>query len=355
MTILIPSYEPDGRLLKLIESIKSTFSCPVVIVNDGSGGKFEAIFDYARSLGSIVLNHPVNRGKGCALKTGFRYILESGEHEGVVCADSDGQHLPEDIMKVAQKVRESEKSIVLVCRRFAGKVPVRSRFGNSMTRMVFALTTGRRIYDTQTGLRGYPSDMLEWLLSVPGERFEYEMNILLEAEGAGYTLSETDINTVYFSGEKSSHFRTFADSYRVYLPLLKFSASSIISGILDFALLFIFQTFMPRLLFSVLGARLLSSIANYAMNRNFVFSYRNKTGVGKSLLKYYILVTVLLAVNYLVLSTLNLVAGIPLFFAKIITEIIVYVLSYRIQHRYVFRNRNGSMFQACAAGKTVKD
>lgn len=255
-TILIPAYEPDERLLNLIGQLKKMPDTRIVIVDDGSGEAYRPIFDAARAAGCIVLRHEVNRGKGRALKTGFRYLLDAGERGPVVCADSDGQHLPADIGRVAAAVREQGCSLVLGSRRFTGKVPLRSRFGNAVTRFVFAFTTGTKIYDTQTGLRGYSSGMLEWLCSVPGERFEYEMNLLLGAKRKGCTLAEVFIDTVYLDDNKSSHFRPLADSARIYLPILLFSASSILSAGIDFALLFLLQAFSKNLALSVAGARI---------------------------------------------------------------------------------------------------
>ena len=116
--------------------------------------------------------------------------------------------------------------MVLGSRKFTGQVPLRSRFGNSVTRGVFAITTGSKVYDTQTGLRGFPHHMLDWLCEIPGDRFEYEMNMLLAARREGYAIREVFIETVYLEENKSSHFRPLVDSMRIYLPILAFSASS---------------------------------------------------------------------------------------------------------------------------------
>ena len=123
-----------------------------------------------------------NRGKGHALKTGFEYILNNtNESIGVVTADADGQHLVKDILSIAAEVYNQKDKIVLGERKFVGKVPLRSKVGNTATRGIFTLVSGQKILDTQTGLRGFPIKLLPWLLSVEGERFEYEMNMLLEA------------------------------------------------------------------------------------------------------------------------------------------------------------------------------
>ncbi|WP_178020095.1 bifunctional glycosyltransferase family 2/GtrA family protein [uncultured Paenibacillus sp.] len=356
-TILIPAYEPDERLLELIRQLKKTSPDRLVIVDDGSGEAFRPVFEAAEAAGCTVLRHEVNRGKGCALKTGFRYLLESGEPGGVVCADSDGQHLPADIMRVAEAVHGPGRRIVLGSRRFAGKVPLRSRLGNTVTRTVFSLSSGTRIYDTQTGLRGFSSDLLKWLCGVPGERFEYEMNLLLNAAKEEMSVEEIWIDTVYLNRNRSSHFRPFADSYRVFLPILRFSGSSILAAGLDFALLFLLQGLGAGLAFSVTGARICSAIANYTMNRKFVFTPQaglglragglTTMGIGsgrgagaekacRSMARYFLLVLLVMLLNMGLMYLFHETIGIPLFAAKLLTEVSLFFFSFWAQRKFVY-------------------
>jgi glycosyltransferase involved in cell wall biosynthesis len=338
MTVLIPSYEPDQKLIRLILQIKAVSDIPIIVVDDGSGTGYRSIFQRVEELGCTVLTHPVNQGKGRALKTGFYYLKNAGCADGVVCADSDGQHLPADILRIAAAIAERENHIILGSRRFTGNVPFRSRFGNAATRMMFAFTTGTRIQDTQTGLRGYSASMLEWLCRIPGDRFEYEMNMLLEAEKEGYSLHEVTIDTVYLDDNKSSHFRPLADSARVYLPILKFSASSILSAALDFFLLLVLQALTSHLFLSVAGARLCSSIFNYSMNRSFVFG-KGKGGrpaIRSSMPKYFGLVLVVLLLNYAFMFLYHETLGIPLPAAKPLTEASVFLFSYWCQRKFVY-------------------
>ncbi|GIO14537.1 glycosyl transferase [Cohnella xylanilytica] len=336
MTILIPSYEPDERLLSLIRDLKEVSDAPILIVDDGSGEAYRGIFESAKEAGCTVLTHPVNQGKGRALKTGFDYVRKHGDPDGVVCADSDGQHLPNDIMRISNAVVENRRRIVLGSRQFTGNVPLRSRFGNSATRMVYAAATGTAVQDTQTGLRGYSSDMLDWLSRVPGERFEYEMNMLLEAPAAGYEIVEVPIDTVYLEGNQSSHFRPLADSARIYWPFLKFCASSGFAAALDFVLLLLLQWATSNLLLSVVGARICSSIVNYSVNRRLVFARDGESAVRRSMPRYFTLVLLILLLNYAVLRLLHETAGLPLAAAKIVTEAALFAVSYAAQRKFVY-------------------
>jgi putative flippase GtrA len=337
MTILIPAYEPDERLLDLIIKLQDYQLGPIVIVDDGSGPAYRGIFKTAEAFGCEVLTHPVNLGKGRALKTGFHYIQEAGLPGYVVCADSDGQHLPHDIKRIADVLMsQTTPGIVLGSRRFSGTIPLRSRFGNSVTRGVFSLTTGTKIYDTQTGLRGFSPAMLDWLCEIPGDRFEYEMNMLLTAPKQGYPITEEFIDTVYLDHNKSSHFRPLADSFRIYLPILMFSTSSLVSAMLDFTLLFLFQSLTHNLFLSVVAARLCSSIFNYSVNRKYVFTAGSKKSRLQSLPKYFSLVVLVLLFNYALLYFYNEKLIIPLVAAKILTEVSIFIFSYWAQRRFVY-------------------
>ncbi|MFC4100304.1 GtrA family protein [Paenibacillus xanthanilyticus] len=348
MTILIPAYEPDQRLLSLVDKLKEAYWHRIVIVDDGSGPAYRHIFDAARDAGCTVLAHADNLGKGRALKTGFGYLKEIGETEGVICADSDGQHLPADIMRIADALASQRSGIVLGCRRFTGRVPLRSRFGNSATRLVYALTTGNRIQDTQTGLRGFPASMLDWLCELPGERFEYEMNMLLKAQEDGYPMREVTIETIYLENNKSSHFRPIADSAKVYAPILTFCSSSLMSALLDFGLLMLLQLLTGKLLFSVIGARTVSSMFNYAMNRRFVFDKNKKSALVASMPKYFALVVLIMVLNYGLLHLFHESWGIPLVFAKLLTEGALFLFSYWSQRKFVFSEPNEIVVKSCS-------
>lgn len=336
MTVLIPAYEPDQRLLQLIRQLKLKSLNDILIVDDGSGDAYRPIFDLAEAEGCKVLRHPTNLGKGRALKTGFRYLQQEGAPDGVICADSDGQHLPDDILRVGEALEEENADIVLGGRRFSGKVPLRSRIGNAVTRAVYAFVTGERIYDTQTGLRGYSPRMLEWLCGIPGDRFEYEMNLLLAAHKEGVKVLEIGIGTVYLDENRSSHFRPLEDSFRVYLPIVLFSASSLISALLDFSLLLLLQHLAGNLFISVAGARLCSSIFNYAVNRSMVFRKPSGAAVSRSLPKYFTLVLMILLLNYGFMFAYHAAAGIPLVLSKLLTEATLFLFSYWAQRKYVY-------------------
>jgi glycosyltransferase involved in cell wall biosynthesis len=351
MIILIPAYEPDQQLPALIRSIRDAEPrATVVVVDDGSGPAYREVFDGVRALGCHVIGYSRNRGKGFALKTGFGFIADHMPGRNVVCADSDGQHTIVDILRVAAAVQSSPvqsdsvqggpTAMVLGTRSFTGNVPARSRFGNNATRLLFTLATGERISDTQTGLRGYPASMLPWLRSVHGERYEYELDLLLEARQAGYAIESVDIATVYLDHNSGSHFRPLADSARIYAPLLKFLASSFTAFLVDTVMFLILNTATDSLLLAVAGARAVSSAVNFAVNRRVVFRHGREKPAAQTGVRYFSLVLVLLAANFALIAALEAVSLPPLA-AKILAEVALLAISYAVQQRFLFAKGAG--------------
>lgn len=344
MIVLIPAYEPDEKLARLAELLRDAdVAAAVLVVDDGSGPAYAKIFDQVRTLGCTVIGHEVNRGKGYALKRGFAFIEQHHPGHDVVCADCDGQHSIVDIARIAGVVAASDDddAMVLGTRRFTGQVPLASRVGNSLTRVLFARSTGRRVFDTQTGLRGYPASMLPWLQQVGGDRFEYELNTLLHGAGVGMSIHEVPIETIYLDDNASTHFRPIVDSVRVYAPLAKFSLSSLGAFGVDLLVLFTLDAATGDLLLSVVGARVVSSIVNFATNRRLVFGGEARRSLGASAARYFGLAGVVLTANYGLMHLLHERLGVALLPSKLVTEVLLFALSYQAQKRVVFGRRRG--------------
>jgi glycosyltransferase involved in cell wall biosynthesis len=326
MVILIPAYEPDGKLIDLLRRLRHH---DVVVVDDGSGARYAPVFAEASRSGATIVTLKLNRGKGFALKTGFAHIRRHFPGHDVVCADSDGQHRPDDIDAVADRLASTEAAMVLGARRFTGNVPARSKVGNAISRRLFKLTTGLALIDTQTGLRGYPARMLDWLGEVGGDRFEYELRLLLRAAREGLRVEEIPIATVYLEHNASSHFRPMRDSIRIYRPLFAFAASSLLGFGVDTVALFLFAALTGNVVLSAVGARLISAVVNYTVNSTWVFAARGA-------LRYATLASSLLVANVLVLQALTDLTG-SLVFAKVGTELMLFAASYLVQKHVVFR------------------
>lgn len=330
--VLIPAYQPDARLVALVRAL----TVPVLVVDDGSGPEYTSVFRQAATVGAVVVRHPFNRGKGAALRTGLSEAARRWPGTAVVTADADGQHTPTDIARVAQRLDSAgDAAIVLGSRAFTGTVPARSRFGNAVSRTLFGIATGAPVQDTQTGLRGYPAALLDWVRSLPGDRFEYEFTVLLRARRAGIELVDVPIQTVYLDGNASSHFRPLIDSVRVYAPLLRFAASALLAFVIDTVALMALYAATGWLLGSVVAARLLSASINFAVNRGAVFRAAREVPVRIAAVRYASLAALILAANFGVLTALVDV-GVPTLAAKIVTDATLFVVSYAVQRAVVF-------------------
>ena len=335
MYVLIPAYQPDARLPRLIlELHRADPSTKIVVVDDGSGQKFSDIFEASATAGAHVISYENNRGKGYALREGFTWIRDvAGDlSECVVTADADGQHTLNDIFRVGRTCTDTGTSVLGV-REFVGHVPARSRIGNTATSALFWLATGWKLKDTQTGLRAFPVALLPALLEVQGDRYEYELRVLLHLAKFRHPVTQIPIETIYEAGNPTSHFRPLQDSARIWAPLLKFAASSGVATIIDYVLVLALNALTGALFFPVVVARMVSASVNFAMNRR-VFE---ATGVPlrRSALRYAALAIAVVAGSHTMLAVLTGI-GMPLWIAKIIADTTMYLVSYSAQSRYVF-------------------
>lgn len=351
--VIIPAYQPDERLLQLLDELVPIAPGPVILVDDGSGPAYGRIFARAVMLiqmrGGCLLTHEKNRGKGRALKTAFSFIEKKFPRAiGAVTADSDGQHSPACINKVADELRRCPDSLVLGVRTFDGEdVPWKSRTGNKLTAALMKYLTGLSVRDTQTGLRGIPLSFMKELRSVKGERFEFEMRMLLESADR-YPIRQVPIQTIYDSREHhQTHFHPVRDSVRIYRILgerfLKYIFSSLSSAALDLGLFAVFSAFflktLPTAVYipaATIAARVLSAAYNYAVNYKVVFRSREKG--TKAAGKYLVLAAAQMAASALIVNGLvRAFPTIPAVAIKAVTDTLLFFVSYSIQRKLVFQ------------------
>jgi glycosyltransferase involved in cell wall biosynthesis len=336
VVVLIPAFNPGSSLLETVEGLAGLGFRDFVVVDDGSEPESEWVFDrLAAREGCAVLRHAINLGKGRALKTGLNhFLLHFPDHCGVATVDADGQHTAPDAAAIARVMSERPRQLILGSRTFSGKVPLRSLAGNAITRHLLGLLTGRRLRDTQSGLRGIPRAAAPMLLRLDGERYEYEMNMLLEAPREGFGIFEAPISTVYLQGNRSSHFNPLWDSMRIYFVLLRFSFSSLFAAGIDLAVFAVAYRLSGHLLGSLLAARLVSSLLNFFLNKAFVF--HSRAALAVSLFRYYVLVGFIVMSSYALIRGLTEGLGAPVMVAKILVDTILWLVTFAVQRIFVF-------------------
>ena len=376
---LIPAYKPNIQLLEFVKGIEE-HDMDCLIVNDGSGEEYLSLFHkIERETEARVLSFPGNRGKGAALKAGLEYLQkENAGLQGdftLVTLDADGQHLLKDALNLLSVAEEKKDTLILGSRTQSKDSPLRSRIGNGITKEVFHLCTGVEVKDTQTGMRAFSGKMIPEMLDIPGERYEYEMNVLLFLAKEGVPMEEVPIETVYINDNAESHFDTVKDSYRIYKQILKFSASSLVSFLADFLLYSFFFLITGGLFVSNFLARMISLHLNFFINKNVVFSAEGQeaqvslgaTGIkreesGKTVktqenkqlwnlsawktikkeeyLSYLGLAAFIFLINSFILSGIVGSLGMNPYLAKILTEGLLFCLSYFVQKKWIFEKKS---------------
>lgn len=349
--IVIPSYEPDERLISLINDLIDADIGPIYVVNDGSGNKFDDIFDKIEfpvcETGGKILKHEVNRGKGRALKTAFEYILDNNETvQSIVTADCDGQHSCACIKRIADAGCENRDCLILGVRSFdKGLIPWRSKFGNIITQKVFKYITGTNLSDTQTGLRAIPRNYLPEIVKLKGNRYEFEMEMLVNAV-KNLKVIEVPIQTIYDSADNhQTHFNTIKDSFRIYRvlckTLFKYILSSVSSCLLDLTIFGIMCHLLKHrnpvlyVAFSTAIARVISATYNYAINYKFVF--KSRENVITAAFKYISLAIIQMSCSALFVTALvTLCPNDHELVFKVVVDTILFFISYVIQRRFIF-------------------
>jgi putative flippase GtrA len=336
VVLVIPAHQPDAALPDLVAQVMRDPGGNIrsaVVVDDGNEKDCARTFDQLSGIPHVtVLRHGVNLGVGAALKTAYNHVLVHHPNAvGVVSADADLQHAPEDIVNVAKALAAHPHHVVLGVRSFGGDVPFRSRFGNIVTRYVFRLFTGYKIRDTQTGLRGLPLAACGRNLRVELNGFDYQLECLLRAREP---FLQVPVQTIYLNENRSSHFNPVRDSMRIYFLFLRYCGSSILATAVDWSVFYpvFFLSGSPAL--AQVSGRAAAVCANFFVLKNVVF--RSGVPLMAALAKYLALVAGAGFLSYTMLQFLHLRFGFPIPIAKIVAESLLFLGNFSIQRDLIF-------------------
>lgn len=354
--IVIPALNPDNSLTGYVDTLLSHGYEDILVVDDGSRADCRFIFDeIEKKEGCRILRHEVNLGKGRALKDAMICFLNeyqknadpNNNFSGMITVDSDGQHTVEDVNKVATCMADNPNSLILGARDFYnGGVPPKSLFGNRCTRIALKLFIGGDIHDTQTGLRGIPASLIGRFSTLHGDRFEYETVQLIDAIHSGIDIKEVSIQTIYINNNSETHFNPIKDSIRIYRVIfgtfIRYALSSLSSFVVDYGVFCGLFYLLSRsasesraIWISTAAARVISSLFNYTVNKKLVF----KSGRGiETLFMYYGLCIVQMACSAALVNLTS--AVIPVQIAKIIVDTVLFMISYRVQKRFIFGKKD---------------
>ena len=362
VVIIIPAYHPPKEFPVFLHALRQKTDAFILVVDDGSGEDYYERFAEATRIEHCCLLRLVkNGGKGRALRHAFAFAKERFPSQTLyITADCDGQHTPEDVVRMEKAIRRRPSAMILGCRSFDKKdVPLRSRFGNKVSARLFQLFFGSYIRDTQTGLRAFSHERLSFLLAIRGDGFDYEMRVLTHCGTHHIPIACIDITTRYMknapNGERVSHFSPLRDSIKILGVLcastIRYTISSVLCALLDVLVFFLLERFVFRgsegavfVLLSTVGARIISSLLNFLLNFTFVFREKSRNSV----VKYYAVWLGRLALSYgltlLVRPLSTSVLSLTLMKGGI--DLLLSFFTYRLLRTWVFahdrRSDNGS-------------
>jgi hypothetical protein len=312
--LLIPARKPGADLAPLVQKLSASGDLErILVVDDGGGLEYREFFRaLARIDGVTVLTHVVN----------------------LVTADADGQHCAADILKVAAELTATPRQLILGARAFDVNVPLRSRFGNTLTRSVMRLVTGQKLSDTQSGLRGIPMDFIPLLLKLRSNGYDFELDMLVTCKDTGRLIREVPISTIYIDNNRSSHFNPLRDSMRIYFVFIRFLAVSMGTAVIDNAVFIAGLHFWPHVLVCQAISRLVAGTFQFTVAKRGVFHSRAR--VASALPKYWTLVALSGVLSYLLIQSFLRYTSLNVITAKLTAETVLFFISFVVQRDVVF-------------------
>ena len=336
--LLIPAYNPEQKIVTVVKGMPQGIFDQILVVNDGSSPEYSEIFDQLSMIRNVkILTHTSNNGKGAALKTGFSYVLKNGDNcSGVVTADADGQHSKKDILAIADFLKPKQQQCLTIgSRTFDSQVPLRSHFGNKLTRMVMNRFFKIDLKDTQSGLRAIPFSLLPELLNIPFNRYEFEIEMLLVAKKNGYRFEEIEIDTIYENNNISSSFNPVVDSAKIYFVLFRYIIASLMTAVVDYIVFFISYSFLPKIFLCTYFARLVALFVNFIILKRFVFHSKEKNTI--IVIKYLLIVVVSGFISSLGIEYFHHSLNLNIVLSKIMAELLLYFGIFIAQKEFVFK------------------
>ena len=341
ISLVIPAHQPDIGLIDLVNQLSSHPFRRIIVVNDGSDQGSAEVIDQLKDMDAvIVLCHETNLGKGAALKTAFRYLAEndSGHTRCVITLDADGQHSVEDILTVARRAVSDGDKMIIGVRSFSDKVPLRSRFGNLLTRDILRWTLQVDLSDTQSGLRCMPLDFAGETLNIAADRSEFELECILLAKRKKLPVVQLPIQTIYLDDNASSHFRPIVDSVRIYMVFVRYLFVSVTSFLLDITFFTLFYYLSSHIIGSTYAARVLSGAFNFYFNKHAAFRAQDKSRYIPEAIGYVALALSIATLSGLLVVWLTSITGWLPPLVKVLVDTNLFFLSFLIQRFIIFRD-----------------
>lgn len=214
--VIIPALNAERSIGSVVRDCKAEVR-DVVVVDDGSADRTAEV---ARDAGAQTVSHPVNRGKGAALKTGFAYALENG-FDAVLTLDADGQHLAREIPKFLAARDETGADLIIGGRaHLFGQMLPRRRFANRFSARCIAFASHTNVTDSQSGFRLYSTQLLR-AIRLRSDGFDMESEVIVQAGRRRFKILSIPIDLGFVDGQSTSHYKPLMDTIRIAWTVIR--------------------------------------------------------------------------------------------------------------------------------------
>lgn len=322
---VIPSYKPNEKLISILKELKEN-KIECIVVNDGSSDKYDSIFNKVKDYAHLIEYYP-NKGKGYAIKEGLKYIEKTYKNSVIVTIDSDGEHRPKDAIKLLKIAEKKPNTLVL------GK-NTKHKLSTSITNWFYHFTTGVTLQDTKSGLRAFQDKLIPHFLTIDGNRFDYEMNMLLSCPKENIDIYEEPIETIH-DNDIASNYNMIKDTYLIYRKMIIYTITSLIAAVVDFFVYLLVVYLTNNVTISNILARVTSTNVNYIATKSLVF--KDKRNAKQSVFKYYALAIATLLVSTILLHIAVNIFHMNKYIFKIVIDTILFLLNWSFANKYVFK------------------
>ena len=352
--IVIPALNPPSSFVSYAEALRREGFSRIVVVNDGSRTDKLPVFFKLKRLGVTVVDHPHNRGQGAALRTGFQYYLDhfQGQSDGVITLNADRQIPPSDVVRIASSLHNEQ-----AMGSFALVVGTRSREGKNVTdydynmggvmKLLYHMLMGVRLNDPLSGVFGIPDLRVRQCLEIGSDGYAYATSMTMSFEKIGFL--QVPVSYANYEEGVEPAFRKIPDTIRILYTIFKkfivYSITSVGASILDVIMFGIFHSITFRgnpmaIIYSTICARVISASVNYLLTKHFVFHFKSDSAqeTTKSAGAFFVLTAMQCICSALIVSAMKMLLGGSAVGIKVIVDTTLFFVSYKIQHKYIFKD-----------------
>ena len=352
--IVIPALNPPASLSAYVEALVNEGFSRIVVVNDGSRTDKLPVFFKVKRLGAIVIDHRQNMGQGAALRTGFQYYLDhfQGQSDGVITLNADRQLPAAEAMKIASSLHNEQEmgsfALVVGTRDLLGKnvSDYDYRMGGVM-KLLYHMLMGVRLNDPLSGVFGIPDLRVRQCMDIGGDGYSYATSMTMSFEKIGFL--QVPISYVTYEEGVERTFRKVKDTiwilFTIFRKFIFYSITSVSASILDVILFGIFTSVTFRgnpmaIIYSTVCARVISASVNYLLTKRFVFHFKSDSAQGttKSAGAFFLLSAMQCICSALVVSAMKFLLGGNVVGIKVLVDMTLFFVSYKIQHKYIFKD-----------------